>query len=296
MELSKEVLDIRTNWAIGDAKRDEGLTTPEEIRRYDDITYGPYGRENLLDIYTLKGALVPMPTIISVHGGAWVYGDKNLYQYYCMELARRGFTVVNYSYRLAPESRFPAAVEDLNTVMNFIKENASKYFIDLDNIFMVGDSAGAQIASQYATIITNPEYAKLFEFTVAKVNIKALGLNCGIYDTRKSAEFGLDQVLLEYIGYTNKVVPEEILDKLDTLKYMNDKFPPSYIVSAVNDFLLNQAEPMYNHLKELGVLAEMKIYGSKEREDISHVFHVNCKLDEAQICNDEECEFFKKLL
>ena len=55
-----------------------------------------------LDVYrpklNIKGKL---PVIMSVHGGGWVYGDKDVYQWYCMNLAQRGFAVVNYSYRLA---------------------------------------------------------------------------------------------------------------------------------------------------------------------------------------------------
>lgn len=296
MELSKEVLDIRINWAIGDAKRDEGLTTPDEIRRYDNISYGPYGSENLLDIYTLKTADVPMPTIVNVHGGGWVYGNKEIYQFYCMELAKRGFTVVNFNYRLAPENRFPAPLEDVNAVMNFIKVNADKYFINMEKLIMVGDSAGAQLASHYVTLLTNPDFAKLFDFEMADVEVKAVGLNCGLYDSRKTAEYGLDSVFMEYLDCVGKKVPENVLEMLDVYKYMNKNFPASFVMSAVRDFLLTQAEPMYNHLKELGIPCEMKIYGAEDRTDIEHVFHVNCKLEEAKICNDDECAFFKKYI
>ena len=109
MKLSKTVQDIRTNWAIADAKRDEGLTTPDEIMRFDNISYGPYGKDNLLDIYVNKNVTGIQPAIVNVHGGGWVYGCKEVYQFYCMSLALKGFTVVNINYRLAPENRFPAA-------------------------------------------------------------------------------------------------------------------------------------------------------------------------------------------
>ena len=111
MEISKLVQDIRINWAIGDAKRDAGLTTPDDIMRFDDISYGPYGKDNLLDIYVLKDTKTVRPTIVNIHGGGWVYGCKEIYQFYCMRLAERGFTVVNINYRLAPETRFPALRE-----------------------------------------------------------------------------------------------------------------------------------------------------------------------------------------
>ena len=45
---------IRREFGEGDRKRDEGLTTPEDIRRFDNLSYGPYGTENLLDIYVRK--------------------------------------------------------------------------------------------------------------------------------------------------------------------------------------------------------------------------------------------------
>ena len=77
--LSEKVRDIRVNWKISDDKRDEGLTTPEDIVRFDNISYGPYGSDNLLDIYHQKEVTKPQKTIISVHGGGWVYGSKEQY-------------------------------------------------------------------------------------------------------------------------------------------------------------------------------------------------------------------------
>ena len=91
-----------------DRKRDEGLTAPEEIFRFDNIPYGPDPWWHLLDIYRPRDAEGKIPVIIDVHGGGWVYGDKVLYSHYCMDMARRGFAVVNFNYRLAPRHRFPA--------------------------------------------------------------------------------------------------------------------------------------------------------------------------------------------
>lgn len=297
MKLSEKVMDIRVNWAISDAKRDEGLTTPEDIRRFDNIAYGPYGDENLLDIYVQKSVGTPRPTIVNIHGGGWVYGKKEIYQFYCMSLAQRGFTVVNINYRLAPENRFPAAVEDINRVMEFLEKEGAQYFADKKRLILVGDSAGGQLVSHYAAILTNPEFAKKFAFAVPKVTVKAVGLNCGTYDGRAmAADPEKDELFLEYLGCVGKKAPEELADLVDTLKYMTGNFPPAYVMSAVNDFLAPAVEPMYQHLKKLGVPCEQKIYGSKEEKEIAHVFHVNCKLREAQKCNDDECAFFRRFV
>lgn len=296
MILSKTVQDIRTDWAIADAKRDEGLTTPEEILRFDDISYGPYGADNLLDIYMTKDVSGLLPTIVNIHGGGWVYGSKEIYQFYCMNLALKGFVVVNINYRLAPENRFPAAVEDINRVMEFIEKNGASYHIDKDRLVMVGDSAGGQLVSHYATILTNPEFAGLFDFEVPKVTVKALGLNCGIYDGKAVAEEGLEEVFSEYLGTINKKASPDLLEKIDAMGHMTSDFPPSYIMSSEADFLLSAADPMYQHLLGLGVLALKKIYGSKDQPEIGHIFHVNCRLEEARKCNEEECDFFHRFV
>lgn len=293
MELSEVVRNIRVNWAISDAKRDEGLTTPDEIKRFDDISYGPFGTENLMDIYVRKDVNKSQATIVNIHGGGWVYGNKEIYQFYCMSLAMRGFTVVNINYRLAPENRFPAAVEDINQVMTFLEKNGADYFVDKDQLIMVGDSAGGQLVSHYATILTSPEFAELFDLKLPNVTVKAVGLNCGEYDGRTRALEG-HSVFAEYLGYVGKEVPEDVLNKVDALKYMTKDFPPAFIMSAENDFLRDGVEPMYKHLTGLGVACEKKIYGTKEQEEIAHVFHVNCKLEEARKCNDDECTFFRK--
>ena len=181
--LSEKVRDIRVNWKISDDKRDEGLTTPEDIVRFDNISYGPYGSDNLLDIYHQKEVTKPQKTIISVHGGGWVYGSKEQYQFYGMRLAQRGFTFVNFNYRLAPEHKYPAALEDINQVFCFVRDHAKEYAIDTDHLFVVGDSAGAQLSTQYLTICSNPEYAKQFPFVPSGLKVRAVGLNCGVYDT-----------------------------------------------------------------------------------------------------------------
>ena len=86
----------RRNMAESDAKRDAGLVPPENIERRLDIKYGPY-KDNLLDVYYLKGTGKPRPVIVSIHGGGYIYGDKELYSHYCMRLAQRGFSVVNFT-------------------------------------------------------------------------------------------------------------------------------------------------------------------------------------------------------
>ena len=283
---------MRLEWAEGDAKRDEGLTVPEDLTRYLDIRYGEYA-ENTLDIYCPKGTDRALPTIVSIHGGGWFYGDKELYSHYCMALARRGFTVVNFNYRLAPEYRYPAPLEDTCAVMRWMQENAQKYYIDLDNVFMLGDSAGGQLCHQVLTMLTNPKYAKLFDFAPPEgFRVNACALNCGCYFLPFSRMISPKRCGVIFEAY----FPEDyvpLLNQFKVGKYATKDFPPAFVMSAVNDYLCFMAKPMYRLLRRKGVETELHIYGTREQKEIGHVFHVNCKLPLADVCNDEECAFFR---
>ena len=289
----ENVEKIRREWKIGDDKRDAGLTTPEDIQRYDDISYGPYGIDNLLDVYVPKGTDKPIPAIISVHGGGWVYGDKNLYQHYCMSLAQRGFAVVNFTYRLAPENKYPAGLTDCFAVFKWVMEHGKEYFIDTNNLFMVGDSAGAQMTHQCCAIITNEKYASLFDFEVPEgLKINACALNCGIYVFGVSRLFKPNDMTMmaDYLPQDYK----PLLPQFKVIKNTTKDFPPAFVMTAQEDMLKLMAPPLYRHLQKVGVESEYHIYGEKGNKEVGHVFHVNVKLAEGQKCNDDECEFFRR--
>lgn len=272
-----------------DDARDAGLTTPKDIERFDDIVYGENEEWNVLDVYRPKAEMSRnLPVIVSVHGGGWVYGDKERYQYYCMNLAQRGFAVVNFTYRLAPEYKFPAPLEDTNAVMEWIYENAPDYGLDVEHIYMLGDSAGANILALYTAICTNPSYAANFKFHVPGGFVpKAIALNCGSYVQTDNM---MTKALMA--DYLPKKGTEEELKLNNPLYYITEKYPPVYVMTSNGDFLKEQAPLMVEVLKEKGIPHVMKCYGD-EKTELSHVFHCNIKLPEANVCNDEECEFFK---
>ena len=73
-----------------------------------------------------------------------------------MTLAQRGFAVVNFTYRLAPEVKFPAPLEDTNNVISWMYENQEEYGLDMEHVFMVGDSAGGHLCGLYSAICNEP--------------------------------------------------------------------------------------------------------------------------------------------
>lgn len=277
---------------INDYKRDKAIPLPEGITQCRNISYGSHGKWNLLDVYYPDGTTAPLPTIVSIHGGGYVYGSKEIYRRYGMDMARRGFAFVNFNYRLAPKWRFPTPLWDTNSVMEWVCKNAARYHLDPSRIIIVGDSAGAQLASQYAAIATNPAYAAAFRMTVPDITVRALGLNCGMYNPKVFLANGTSGITRDYMGKTADLEDP----RLQILEAVCSNYPAAHITTAHHDFLKDQAMPMYDFLTAQGIRCKLDIYGSEDDQTIGHVFHVTINTPEAIRCNDDAAAFFHNVL
>lgn len=284
---------IRKEFGEKDDERDFGLTVPEDVERFCDLKYGDDATWQVLDVYRPKADIGKvLPVIVSVHGGGWVYGDKERYQYYCMDLARRGFAVVNFTYRLAPEFKFPAPLEDTNLVMEWCQEKAAEYGLDMNNVFAVGDSAGAHILALYACILTNEDYAGNYDFYVPEgVRFKAIALNCGQYHIEIVASDPQTRELLAELLPEGGTRKEQQLASPDL--FINSDFPPTFFTTAPKDFLLPQAQVLQLALLKAQVNFTYRFY-CDPHSSLGHVFHLNIKSEWAKKCNDDECDFFRK--
>ncbi|MDV7757603.1 alpha/beta hydrolase [Liquorilactobacillus mali] len=286
-----EIRQIRVDWKKGDDERDSGL--PREVagvKRINDIAYGPDPKWNLLDIYIPQNVDGRIPVIISIHGGGWCYGTKETYQFYGLGMAQRGFAFVNPNYRLAPDVVFPEELDDVNRYIHWIDEHADEYGLDRNNVFLVGDSAGGQMAEQYVAIIKNEDYRKKFGYKLTDLKFRAVALN-------SAATFVLNPGVISGAPeayFTDKVVKEK-LDMLDTEKYISSSFLPTYISTANEDFLKELSIKFDSFLTDLGVEHVFKEYGDKN-DPRSHVFLINQKDEIANLANDDEINFFKKFI
>ena len=212
-----------------------------------------------------------------------------------MSLVKHGFAVVNFTYRLAPEFLFPAALEDTNLVAEWIMKHAEEYQLDTDHIFGVGDSAGAHMLGLYASICTNPEYAKQYDFQVPEgFAWKAVALNCGAYQITISGD------AQDFTGQLmSELLPEkgsaEELKKINVIDHVSETFPPVFLMTSNGDFLKADAPLLMKKLMECQVPHMFHFYGDKDTM-LYHVFHLNMKTEIAEECNKEECDFFKRYL
>ena len=255
--MSKTSDGLREEWSRNDALRDSGLKTPEDIVRFDNISYGSDEKWNLLDVYRPRDKAV-YPVIIIVHGGAWVYGTKETYQFFGMNLAQHGFGVVNYTYRLAPEHKFPAQLKDTNAAVKWTLECAGEYGLDASRLALIGDSAGAQILGLYLSACTNADYMSHFDFSLpGNFRPAAAVFNCGVYEMLYSSVIG-EREDRELIGDILSD-GEESLELLHVTANMTEGFPSCFVASGVGDFMEPQVELMCSHLRRLNIYHESKI-------------------------------------
>ena len=122
-----------------------GITPSGSFNAEKDVAYGELDRQKL-DIYTSKTPKASAPLIVFVHGGSWEDGSKNIYKFLGEGFARKGYDVVIPNYRLYPEAKFPAFVEDAAEAVAF----AAQRYPDRSLVVM-GHSAGGHIATLLGT-------------------------------------------------------------------------------------------------------------------------------------------------
>jgi acetyl esterase/lipase len=114
-----------------------------------DLPYGAGARQRL-DVYRPRAAARPAPVIVFLYGGRWQSGSKDEYRLLGDALTRRGVVAVVPDYRLYPEVRFPAWVEDGARAVRWVRDNIARFGGDPARIFVAGHSAGAHTVALLA--------------------------------------------------------------------------------------------------------------------------------------------------
>ncbi|CCI84493.1 triacylglycerol lipase [Lactobacillus pasteurii DSM 23907 = CRBIP 24.76] len=281
---------FRAECKKNDDKRDSGLPHDiDGVKRIDDIQYGEDPKWNLLDLYLPEDVTGKLPVIINIHGGGWIYGTKETYQFYGLGMAKRGFAFVNPNYKLGPEVQFPKELDQVDQYIHWVADHADEYNFDKNNVFLIGDSAGGQMTEQYTTILTNSEYRAKFGYELTDLNFRAVAMNC-------PASFILDPGLITdgpNAYFTKEIMEDpENRDKMDVEKYITSDFLPAFIATANQDFIRDCSIRLDGFLRAKGVAVIQKSWGDAENPR-GHVFMINQRDDLADQANDEEAEFFR---
>jgi len=231
------------------------------IQVQTDIEYDSIFSQNTFDYYEPKTPLPNHPTIIWIHGGGFVGGDKADVEIYSIWLAYHGYHVISMNYELAPDAVYPSIMIQVDELVAYLQTHQQHWNLNLDNLFLAGDSAGAQIAAQFATIQTNLDYAEAIgiEPILAADQIKGILLYCGMYDLTSLLEtdsriinFLFSQIGWSYFGTKEWAESDEGQLK-SVINHVDENFPSTYITDGNTISFEEQGEALVQRLESLNV-------------------------------------------
>lgn len=233
------------------------LTAYRAYARDSNISYGEYGRKNLLDIWRRQDLPADgrAPVLLQVPGGAWMVGSKRGQAHPLMShLAEAGWICVSISYRLSPRSTWPDHIVDVKRAIAWVKDHIAEYGGDPDFIAITGGSAGGHLSALAALTPNQPEFQPGFEEVDTRV--QAAVPFYGIYDfTRSDSGIHPLQVpmLEEYVFKQRRRSFPEAYRKASPITYADPDAPPFFVLHGTNDSLIpvQQGRSFAAHLREV---------------------------------------------
>ena len=213
-------------------------------------------------MYTpLRAGKAPLAALVYFHGGGFVIGDLETHDGLCRQFANDGgFAVIAVDYRLAPEHKFPAAVEDAVAAIDWIEAHAGELGIDPGRVAVGGDSAGgalAAIVAQQAKLRGHPKIAlQMLLFPVTQIG----------GETRSLREFAtgyfLDRQSLDwFFGHYLPGSPDFGDLRISPLHAADLKgLPPAYVMLGGFDPLHDEGLAYARKLEDAGVAVEIADY------------------------------------
>ncbi len=203
------------------------------------------GQDLLLDIYQPRGRRGPLPGVLVIHGGAWRAGDRTQLPALNRYLAARGYLVAALSYRLAPAHRFPAAHEDVEAALAYLKANAAALKLDADRLALVGRSAGGHLALLAAYTLRDPSIRGVVSF-YGPADLRygyAHPANPAVIDTRLVQE--------QFLGGSPEQAPEAY-DAASPILFLGPDTPPTLLIHGGRDELVSprQSERLAERLAQ----------------------------------------------
>jgi len=247
---------------IGAAKRFKAFGGESEaLARVEEVLIpGPAGDLRARLYASERGGL--RPALIYFHGGGWVIGSVETHDPICRSLAKEsGAVVISVDYRLAPEHKFPAAVEDAHAAAKWVCSNAQRLGIDASRIVISGDSAGGNLAAVVALRCRDDGgpvlAAQVMIYPVTDVGLSETAsyreLSEGYFLGRDEMAWFVGHYLPSPEAARNPEASPLIATKLSGL-------PPALVITAEFDPLRDEGEAYAERLRQAGVPVTLTRY------------------------------------
>jgi acetyl esterase len=202
----------------------------------------------------------PFPLVHFFHGGGFVAGDLDSYDYICRTLCgRTGAVVLATDYRLAPEHRYPAAVDDCLAAIRSARANASALNADPARTAVAGDSAGGNLAAVCALRLRSeqpPLRAQLLVYPATDHFSSAHASHSEYADG-----YGLTSAEMRW--FWNHYLPDPALAQQESVSPLRARdlagLPPALVIGAECDVLRDEGSKYAQRLRSSGVQAEYRL-------------------------------------
>ena len=280
----------------------------EEVAYADhlsDVAYIDDGDEShTLDIYGATGKDAPTKTVVEIHGGGFIGGNKTTNTDHSIVFADAGYVVVTPDYSKVPRGvSFPDVIQELFTAYRWVFAHAEEYNIDLNNIFLSGDSAGGYYVLISMAIMKDPALQEYFGVTPPNFEFSGYVTTCPDTDImRKRDDLGEDKKGPE--AYNANTIGAEILMDDDLMAHMDlfnctdpAVFEGLYMMTTPADKTTGASVLKFDaYLTEQGVDHILNSYEGTENE-LLHVFNItHTDWAESVAANQDEIDFMESLL
>jgi acetyl esterase/lipase len=223
------------------------------------------------DVYIPRGA-GPFPGMLVVHGGAWRIGARTQLAAAAVKFAEHGYTAVAISYRLAPQSMFPAQIHDCQAAVRWMRTHASEFKIDPKHIGGFGYSAGGHLVALLGTLDDDDLKEDSVPANAPSARLECVlagGAPCDFRDM--PANVGM---LSYWLDGTRAQKPDNYRNA-SPATFVTADDPPMYFYNGEEDFLVPISSPqrMVESLQKAGLTAEM--HAIKNAGHIQALFDLN---------------------
>jgi acetyl esterase len=230
---------------------------PPELARVEELAIpAPHGAipARLYVPKRLRSAGGLSPCLAFFHGGGWVIGDLETHDVVCRKLAVEGeLIVIAVDYRLAPEHKFPAAVDDAITATKWIAANATKLGVDAAHLSVGGDSAGGNLAAVTALAARDGDGPDIAGQLLIYPATEARRTHPSHSEPETSILLSHSVTTWFYWNYLNGVADLDDWRASPARAKSLAGLPPAYVLTAGADPLRDEGAEYAARLKDAGV-------------------------------------------
>jgi acetyl esterase/lipase len=215
-----------------------------------------------LDLALPKEGKGPFPCVVCLHGGGWRGGKRQDLTKLTEFLAGKGFVAATITYRLAPDHRFPAQIEDCKAAVRWLRANAAKYHINPQKIGAVGFSAGGHLASLLGTADKDSglegEGGNLDQSSRVQAVVNYFGPTD--FTTKTWSAHVKDAFIIPFLGGTMQD-KRAVYEKASPVTHVSKDDPPFLFFHGDKDSLVGVDQPqiLSKKLQEAGVSAKVVV-------------------------------------